>query len=69
MNLEDSRYVKKPKKPSNTWSEISISEGNMTDLIAVFLQQTSHVRAFSDIERVIVGELANGQYPVSVLKK
>jgi len=72
MSLRNSRYLKvedkSPVKKSRTkivWVETSISEGNLTDLIASFLQQTTHVPSATDVGRVILGELVDGQYSMT----
>jgi|SRR5882672_4595816 len=76
MSLKNSRYANKedkssPKKPKIEWVEVQISEGNMTDIVSTFLQQMNAIRAFSDIQRVIIGDLVDGQYSVtySILKR
>lgn len=66
MSLTKSRYAKKPKPLKNQWRETQISEGTMADLIAIYLQQVSYVPDADRIERVIIGELADGQYPLTV---
>lgn len=69
MSLKNSKYYKVKKKTSNQWREFSISEGNMTDLIASFLQSTSHITNADNVEKVIVGDLHKGLYLVSVAFK
>jgi len=78
MSLKNSRYASKedkssPKIPKSKieWVEVQISEGNMTDIVSTFLQQMNAIRAFSDIQRVIIGDLVDGQYSVtySILKR
>lgn len=69
MSLSKSKYARKTKeKPeANGWQDLTISEDNMTAAIAQFLTQMSIVAKTKDIERVIVGDLANGFYPLAVL--
>lgn len=67
MSLAKSKYAqRRTKKEPNQWLDMTISEGNMTDIIATFLQQISAVPNTKNIERVIVGDLANGFYPLAV---
>lgn len=67
MSLAKSKYAQqRKKKEPNQWLDLTISEGNMTDIISMFLQQMSAVSNSTSIERVIVGDLANGFYPLAV---
>lgn len=68
MSLEKSKYARK-KVPKNTWIERTISEANMTAALAQFLVQMSDIPKSKDIERIVVGDLANGLYPLAVLTK
>lgn len=69
MSLTNSKYYKVRKKDPNQWREFTISEGNMTDLIASFLQSTTHIPNAENVEKVIIGDLHKGQYLVSVAFK
>lgn len=68
LKSSESKYVKKPE-PTNTWLDYPISEGNMTAALAQFLVQMSIVPKTKDIERIVVGDLANGLYPLAILTK
>lgn len=63
MKFENSRYIKKPPNP---WREIVISEANLIVALEYALRQTTHIKPREIIERVIVGEPVNGQYPLSI---
>lgn len=66
MSLGNSKYCKpRVKSKPLTWHETTISEGTVTDLIAVFLQQINAVKRFDDVGRVILGDLKDGQYSLS----
>lgn len=78
MKSSQSRYARKregssaadaKRKPleKNEWEDMTISEANMTAAIAQFMVQMSLVPKTVDVERVIVGDLANGFYPLAVL--
>lgn len=71
MSLEKSRWARSPKKshPKNQWREFTISEGTMTDLLSSFLASTTHIPNADDVEKVIVGDPANGQYTLAVAFK
>lgn len=69
MDLKDSKYLvpkKSKKKEANPWRELAISETNMIVAMEYALRQTTHLARDEVIERVIVGEPANGVYPLSV---
>lgn len=68
MRLETSKYLKAPtkKKQSNPWREVPISESNLIAALEYAMRQTTQLKASEVIERVIVGEPANGIYPLSV---
>lgn len=70
MRSNESRYVK-TKNDGNQWREIPIHESNLVIALEFALRQTTQLKASEVIERVIVGEPANGIYPLSVaiLKK
>lgn len=69
MSLSTSRYAKTPPKPKNQWEEFTISEGNMTDLIASFLQSISAIPDAGKIDKVAIGDLHNRQYVLAVAFK
>lgn len=69
MSLEKSKYFKKKKPEPNQWIERTISEANMTAALAQFLVQMSDIPRTKDIERIVVGDLANGLYPLAVLTR
>lgn len=71
MSLETSKYATKVKKKSepSEWLDKTISEENMTAALAQFLVQMSIIPKTKDIERIVVGDLANGLYPLAVLTK
>lgn len=66
MSLSTSRWAKPPHKEGNQWEDYIISEGNMTDLIASFLQSMSATSRADNIKRVVIGDLTNGQYVLAV---
>lgn len=68
MSLANSRYLK-PKTQRNPWREVVISEANLIVALEYALRQTTHLKPRETIERVIVGEPANGQYPLSIAVK
>lgn len=68
MKSSQSKYAKKrPATDKNEWQDLTISEANMTAALAQFLVQMSIVPKTVDVERVIVGDLAKGFYPLAVL--
>jgi hypothetical protein len=67
MSIGNSRYVKKPGK--NPWREVTLSESNLIAALTFVLRQTTHLKPSEVIERLIVGEPVNGQYPLSVAIK
>lgn len=66
MSLSTSRWAKPLPKGENQWEELTLSEGNMTDLIASFLQSVNVIPRSEDIKRIVVGDLANGLYTLAV---
>lgn len=69
MSLSRSKYAKKEPMPSNDWQDKMISEANMTAALAQFLVQMSIIPKTKDVERIVVGDLANGFYPLAILTK
>lgn len=67
MKSSQSKYAKRQPVEKNTWQDRTISEANMTAALAQFLVQMSIVPRTVDVERVIVGDLANGFYPLAIL--
>lgn len=65
MSIGNSRYLKSKPKP-NPWREVTLSESNLIVALEFALRQTTHLKPSEKIERVITGEPANGQYPLSV---
>lgn len=65
MRLEKSKYLAK-KKETNPWKEIPVHESNLIVALEFAMRQTTQLRPSESIERVIVGEPANGVYPLSV---
>lgn len=65
MSLANSKYAK-VKKPPNQWREIEIHESNLILALEFALRQTTQLKPSEKIERIIVGEPANGIYPLSV---
>lgn len=63
MRLDESRYI---KSNNNQWREIPIHESNLIVALEFALRQTTQLKSGEGIERVIVGEPANGIYPLSV---
>lgn len=68
MRLKDSKYLA-PKKKPNQWKEILIHESNLIVALEYALRQTTQLKPSEIIERVLVGEPANGVYPLSVAIK
>jgi len=68
MKLSQSKYATQKAEP-NAWKDMTISEANMTAAIGQFMQQMSIVPKTKDVERIIVGDLANGLYPLAVLMR
>lgn len=70
MKFENSRYAKSLVKPArkrkNPWREVVLSEANLIDGLTFTLRQHTVLKPSEVIERVIVGEPVNGQYPLSV---
>lgn len=68
MSLEKSKYASRPKnKPEpNPWHEVEIHESNLIIALEFSMRQTRQLKGSEEIERVLVGEPANGVYPLSV---
>lgn len=68
MRLEKSKYLALPETEQNNWREILLSEDMLISaLTSVLSTQTLRVLKRNErIERVIVGEPANGVYPLSI---
>lgn len=67
MKSSQSKYSSRKKTPvKNQWRDLTISEANMTAALEQFLHQTTHLAKDEDVERIIVGDLANGFYPLAV---
>jgi ribonuclease HII len=73
MRLKDSKYLAPKKRPqqkeSNPWKEILIHESNLIVALEYAMRQTTQLKPSEIIERVLVGEPANGVYPLSVAIK
>lgn len=72
MRSSESKYASKKSKPEpnkNTWLDHMISEANMTAALSQFLVQISAIPKTKDIERIVVGDLANGLYPLAILTR
>jgi len=68
MSLSKSKYLK--PTPKEKWIEKTISEENVSEAIKAFLRVVpSSEYPSKDIHRVIVGDLVNGQYLLSILVK
>lgn len=67
MKSSQSKYASRKPATKNEWQDKTISEANMTAALAQFLVQMSIVPRTAEVERVIVGDLANGLYPLAVL--
>lgn len=68
MKLSQSKYAPQKAEP-NRWTDDTISEANMTAALAQFMVQMSMVPKSKDIEKVIVGDLHNGMYPLAILMR
>lgn len=70
MDLKESKYfvpkAKAKKKDPNPWKEIPVHESNLIVALEYAMRQTTQLKPSETIERVIVGEPANGVYPLSV---
>jgi hypothetical protein len=62
--LSKSKWIK--QDTPNQWQEILLSEDNMRLAIEYALVQLQAIPKHGVLERVIVGELAKGLYPVSI---
>lgn len=65
MKSSQSKYASRKKVP-NQWRDMTISESNMAACLEQFLHQTTHLAKDEDVERIVVGDLANGFYPLAV---
>lgn len=73
MRLEKSKYLSAPKpkkslKSENYWKEVLVSETHLIAALESYLGQAmvKVLKRGERIERVLVGEPANGVYPLSV---
>lgn len=65
MKSAQSKYASKRNEP-NPWHEIDIHESNLIVALEYALRQTRQLKGSEEIEKVLVGEPANGVYPLSV---